>query len=505
MASPLTEPLLAPLARVLQDTSVATIFLNGPTDVQVERLGRNEPASLTLSEEEYDRLCEAVLAQAQEPRDPVQASGQLPGGLHALLVRRPGGSGPGVLVLSRERPRPRGIEASFGEGDLAEAMQDRLQATLAGPRGVLVVGPTPLLRGVFLFALVEELPATERTLLIDRGLLTPPRHPHLVRLVVDEAAGATRARLVATAGGLRAQRLVLDGLDGGELGSLLLGEPEGAGPLVGVAGASLAAGLERLTALARIELGSNPGVDSLLRARFELACCLAEGPRRRPVVLEVAQLTAGPQGELQRLDLALRQRADEPLRLARPSPSPVTPPAPAPAEARRPLPRTSPGTPRESLGPEASGTTSRSTPPPATRLPADPLTREPTAAAASPPSPPALPTPPPLAPVACAPPPLAPPPPAGPAWPPTPPGPVASALRTVAVTRPAEQIFDEMLSSLQDLPQRVQTPPTRALVPPEPLPEAEEIDDSLLYGSGGGFSDEAPAPGPPRREGERRR
>ena len=75
----------------------------------------------------------------------------------------------------------------------------------------------------------------------------------------------------------------------------------------------------------------------------------------------------------------------------------------------------------------------------------------------------------------------------------------------MAVTRPAEQIFDEMLSSLQDLPQRVQTPPTRALVPPEPLPEAEEIDDSLLYGSGGGCSDETPAPGPPRREGERRR
>ncbi|MBM4320967.1 MAG: hypothetical protein FJ125_13695 [Deltaproteobacteria bacterium] len=530
------DSFLEPLARLLGDSSVSTVFVNGPNDVRIERQGRTEAAHLPLSLEDIEEMAAQVIRRSGMHPQQLQASCRLDGGLRLDLVRGAAVQGGAVLVLSRERGRPRDIEELFGTGEGGLDARDALRQALAERKGLLVVARNELMRSGFLMALVEELPPQERVILVDRGLYTAPRYPHLVRLLVDVAAGATRGKLIEAAHALRGQRLVLDEVSGPELRDLLLGEGEAfVGPVAGVAAATVEAALERLRAISLIDLGLAGGIDPLLADRFGMAVLVGEGPRRRPVVLQVVTLcsSAARPGSVIQQPLFIRDDADGELRappppreaptpalLLVPAPATVTPPAAAPApalvlvSASAPAPASAPASTqapaRPPLGAAAPPSGSAAVPgalqpllrdegPPAgehtpvaaaagwpagepswEREPRSPTGNLGTAPAARSASRPAD-LPPPTSRRRLSPVPVE----------QTAPVPRRDdadaqrpAMRTMAVTRP-DDIFDEMFASLHELPAVV-----LASNPPATSPPAggfgrqpEEIDDSLLFGA----------------------
>lgn len=476
-----TDSFLEPLARLLSDVSVSTVFINGPGDVRVERQGRTEATHVLLTAEEVEEMAAQVIRRSGMHPQQLQASCRLEGGLRMDLVRAAAVPGGAVLVLSRERSRPRDIDELFGPGSGGLTAHEILRCLLDERRGVLVVGRSEMSRSGFLMALVEDLPPQERVLLIDRGIYNAPRYPHLVRLLVDVAAGATRSKLLQAAQALRGQRLVLDEIAGDELCDLLLGEGDAfSGVVAGVAGDTVEAALARLRAVALVALGRGGGeVDPLLASRFGAAVLIGEATRRKPAVLQLVGLRlSGPApGSLVPHPLYLRSSATEELKPAPTAESATVraeePPgaAPRPSNPQRGPRPSSPSLPPSPPAASDRGSASLPSLPcldsasPLVPLPEPDVTRwsaspSPDRAAAAPPQP-AIPRP---APAERAEP--------------------AAPLRTVAV--PRDDIFDEMFASLPGLPAMVATARSAA-TGPGPAGSgaeevaAEEIDDSLLY------------------------
>ena len=456
MSSEPTAAFLEPLEELLKDPEVQSVFIDGPRRIWVERGGELHAASLSLSALDLDEMAAQVLRRAGARPGQIMASCCLPEQLRVDLVQGVEASGGPVLVISRELPRAQGLAEILDPTRLASGQPEVLARALREERGLLVVGRDERARGMLLMALIEEIPEQERVVLIDRGRISAPKHPRLLRLRVDPGRDASRHRLVQAAQVLRAQRLLLDELSGPEVRDILLGVGEGLlGPIVGVAAASLAEGLDRVRSLAATVGGLGLHADTLIAQRFALALLVQEEAQRRVRLVEVATLGLGPKPEASLVLEGCYPREGVPTPVhrrseGRPSSSEQQQQSPGP----EPPVRVSQEDPEARPGPEPQGE----------GLPAElPITAVVRAGPSSHEQAPS----------------------AGSTQPVEEPGGWRAALKVRE--GPGDDIFDEMLASLQDLP------PARDLHASWPTPReaegGEEIDDSLLVGGEDVFPD----------------
>lgn len=293
-----------PLEALLREPGVTDVVVNGPDAVYVDRGAGLEPADVRFaSDEAVRRLAVRLAAQVGRRLDDGQpfVDARLPDGVRVHAVLAPVAD-PGTCVSLRVPSRVRWSLAQWVElGSLTTGGAAVLRALVARRRALLVTGGTGTGKTTLLAALLGEVPASERLVLVEDSRELAPDHPHVVRLegrpANAEGVGAvTLTTLVRNALRMRPDRLVVGEVRGAELCDLLAalntGHEGGMGTIHANDPASVPARLEALGALGGL---GREALHAQVGAALDAVVHLRREPGRRWVE-QVAMLRAGADG-----------------------------------------------------------------------------------------------------------------------------------------------------------------------------------------------------------------
>jgi len=243
---------LAPLTGMLARPDVTDIYVNRPGELWVETTGggieRHEAPG--LDESTLARLARQIAALSHQgiSREHPLLSATLPDGARIQIIAPPATRGPLALAIRKhvspeldlsdyvqsgafgETKARQGFERSEGDKALADMLAagdigGMLSAAVRGRKNILVSGGTSTGKTTFLNALLKEVPAEERLILIEDTPELFVRHENHVGLIAARSAlGEAQVEtddLVAASLRMRPDRIILGELRGKEAYSFL--------------------------------------------------------------------------------------------------------------------------------------------------------------------------------------------------------------------------------------------------------------------------------------------
>lgn len=238
---------LAPLAGMLARPDVTDIYVNRPGEAWVETVGgaieRHEAPA--LDEATLERLARQIAAISHQgiSREHPLLSATLPDGARVQIVAPPATRGALALAIRKhvaadlalndyvaagafastrgrdrlqERDSDRALAEQLASGDMA----GMLAAAVRGRKNILVSGGTSTGKTTFLNALIREIPAEERLILIEDTPELQVRQDNVVGLLAARSAlgeaEVTANDLVAASLRMRPDRIILGELRGEE-------------------------------------------------------------------------------------------------------------------------------------------------------------------------------------------------------------------------------------------------------------------------------------------------
>lgn len=254
-----------PLDALLRESGVTDVVVNGPEAVYVDRGAGLELTDVRFaSDDAVRRLAVRLAAQVGRRLDDGQpfVDARLPDGVrvHAVL---PAVADVGTCLSLRVPSAVRWRLSDWvAMGSLTAAGADVLRGLVGRRRAVLVTGGTGTGKTTLLAALLAEVGASERVVVVEDSRELAADHPHVVRLEARppnaEGVGAiTLTTLVRNALRMRPDRLVVGEVRGAELCDLLAalntGHEGGMGTVHANDPASVPARLEALGALGGLD------------------------------------------------------------------------------------------------------------------------------------------------------------------------------------------------------------------------------------------------------------
>lgn len=174
-----------PLEELLREPGVSDVLVNGPDAVFVDRGAGLEAADVRfIHDEAVRRLAIRLAATAGRRLDDAQpfVDGRLPGGvrLHAVLAPL---ASPGTCISLRvPASRTLTLEELHTAGSLTDEALELCRRVIARKVPFLISGGTGTGKTTLLAALLAEVPATERIVVVEDARELTPRHPHCVRM-----------------------------------------------------------------------------------------------------------------------------------------------------------------------------------------------------------------------------------------------------------------------------------------------------------------------------------
>ncbi|MEA3009440.1 MAG: type secretion system protein VirB11 [Sphingomonadales bacterium] len=238
---------LAPLTGMLARPDVTDIYVNRPGELWIETVGgaieRHEAP--TLDEATLDRLARQIASISHQgiSREHPLLSATLPDGARVQIVAPPATRGPLALAIRKhvaadlalsdyvssgafaETSAREGLERDDADDSLAAQLASgdvggMLAAAVRGRRNILVSGGTSTGKTTFLNALIREIPAEERLILIEDTPELQVRHDNVVGLLAARSAlgeaEVSANDLVAASLRMRPDRIILGELRGEE-------------------------------------------------------------------------------------------------------------------------------------------------------------------------------------------------------------------------------------------------------------------------------------------------
>jgi pilus assembly protein CpaF len=251
-----------PLEPLLREPGTSDVLVTAPDAVWVDRGAGLERTAVTFPDEDaVRRLAQRLASAAGRRLDDASpyVDARLPGSgvrLHAVLA--PVAADGTCVSLRVLRPARHDLAALTATGTVDADGAALLRAIVAARLAFLVVGGTGSGKTTLLAALLGEVAASERLILVEDAQELAPSHPHVVRLVARpanvEGAGQVVLRdLVRQALRMRPDRLVVGEVRGAEVVELLAalntGHDGGAGTVHANAPREVPARLEALAAL----------------------------------------------------------------------------------------------------------------------------------------------------------------------------------------------------------------------------------------------------------------
>ena len=243
---------LAPLTGMLARPDVTDIYVNRPGELWAETTGggieRHEAPG--LDESTLARLARQIAALSHQgiSREHPLLSATLPDGARIQIIAPPATRGPLALAIRKhvspeldlsdyvqsgafgETKARQGFERSQGDKALADMLAagdigGMLSAAVRGRKNILVSGGTSTGKTTFLNALLKEVPAEERLILIEDTPELYVRHENHIGLIAARSAlGEAQVEtddLVAASLRMRPDRIILGELRGKEAYSFL--------------------------------------------------------------------------------------------------------------------------------------------------------------------------------------------------------------------------------------------------------------------------------------------
>ncbi|WP_234831475.1 ATPase, T2SS/T4P/T4SS family [Sphingobium yanoikuyae] len=235
---PFLDAYLAPISDVLVQPDVTDIYINHPGEIWIERLGggivREEVPALT--EASLWRLARQIASLSHQGinREHPLLAARLPDGSRVQIVAPPATRGPLALAIRRHISANLTLQdyASSGAFDVPDdpisdhgtaATDDRvamLADAVRDRKTILISGGTSTGKTTFLGALIREIPAEERLILIEDTPELPIEHANAVGLVaVKGELGEARVNaddLLQASLRMRPDRIILGELRGSE-------------------------------------------------------------------------------------------------------------------------------------------------------------------------------------------------------------------------------------------------------------------------------------------------
>lgn len=236
---------LAPLRAFLDRPDVTDLYVNRPGEVWIETLGgaAERHAAEGLTEDVLDRLSRQIAAHAHQGvnREHPLLSAALPGGERVQIILPPATRGEVALAIRKQvvsdmalsdyvaagafpKSAPGGADTNIAHhlqalheaGDYAGL----LSAAVRGRRNILISGGTSTGKTTFLNALLREIPAEERLILIEDAPELILRHENAIGLLAPRgalgASTATAEDLLNASLRMRPDRIILGELRGPE-------------------------------------------------------------------------------------------------------------------------------------------------------------------------------------------------------------------------------------------------------------------------------------------------
>ena len=284
---------LGPLDRLFASRATREVVVDGPSRILADMGGGLSPVSSFFSSAQavqvtLRRLC--ARAGTELGKGPVQEL-ELPDGTQVQVLLPPlSASGPLISIRCPLR-QATSADSLVTEGVLSMDMLNLLRSAVQRRLNVLVVGPATSGVSSLLAALAAMCLDHERIVTLQRSPSLAIQHPHVLPLNLAGARENALAELWPRAARLRADRLVIDDVQGSDALPLLLGAATARGVLAGVHAATPFAALEQLELFAQIGLASaRPSLAQLLAHAFQLVVHVSVdngGARRVQTIAEI--------------------------------------------------------------------------------------------------------------------------------------------------------------------------------------------------------------------------
>jgi pilus assembly protein CpaF len=263
-ARPLLERLadtidgFGPLTEFMRDPSITDVLVNGPEEIWVERGGHLERTAVVFDDlDALEAFIERFMSTAGTRVDASSPLGdaRLPDGSRIHVVLPPIASTP-LLSIRKFPDRPLDVDDLVASSMLDRASAARLTRWVRERRNILISGRTGTGKTTLLNALLGEISAAERVVLIEETAELQPVGIHVARLVargpnVEGAGTVDLVALVRAALRMRPDRIVIGEARGGEaltaLDALSTGHE---GSLLTIHARSCAGAIDRVASLA---------------------------------------------------------------------------------------------------------------------------------------------------------------------------------------------------------------------------------------------------------------
>jgi pilus assembly protein CpaF len=233
---------LGPLARLVADSAVTDVFVNGPAEVWVDRGAglQRVPGRAFADAGELRRFAARLAAACGRRLDDASpyVDVRLPDGTRLHAVLPPVAVDGPYLSLRTLRRQALGLATTVRRGTLTPHTAQLVEAIVAARLAYVVAGGTGSGKTTLLGALLSRVPVNERIVIVEDATELQPDHPHVISLQCRhsnvEGAGAVGLReLVRAAMRMRPDRLVIGECRGPEvldwLSALNTGHDGGAG------------------------------------------------------------------------------------------------------------------------------------------------------------------------------------------------------------------------------------------------------------------------------------
>ena len=210
---------LGPLASFYNDPDVSEIMVDAPDKVYVERNGKIEEAGVKFdSPEAVLAVIEAALALNKVKLGPNQTTERtrFDDGSRMLVVIPPTAVNGPSLVIQKLPKDQLNIERLIEFGALTREAHALLQSAIAARVNLLVAGGTASGKTTIVNALIADIPAEERVIVVEEVYDLLPTHPRLMRLCADGSPDLSFVDLIGLADKMRADRLVFGEVQGPE-------------------------------------------------------------------------------------------------------------------------------------------------------------------------------------------------------------------------------------------------------------------------------------------------